>query len=511
MLPFNGYSVPDLLALMVTAPLAVIFHIIYWGFGRRTVDLLFANWITCVAGVCVIMFLEDNVVPRGISAEQVPGAADLTLRLYRVAYAIGLLGMVTELHFVFRYCGVKWATARCMGLLYAVCFAAMPVIWTPWFITALARPIDPWASWYNANPCMPVCGPLVFVVLAAWIATQVLSLAVLWRSRHGAQQAGVTGALGEIMLVCLAFIVMGMGGLVDMLMALSGYAGVALLPLASLVMSAFVSIALVREKIAAQKERDRLEHELAIAADIQGRLPPKEEPAVAGFELVGWIRQAGAAGGDTYDFLQLRKGRWLIMLADASGHGLGPALFVAETRALVRALASQTADPSRILLAAADLIGKDLPDGKFVTCFVGVLDPAEATLAYASAGQGPIFFYSHQEDKLQMEDATTFPLMNVDGLKFSSGLRHHRFEPGDFMVLTSDGFYEAPNAGDEQFGLPRLLRAFQGARRLGASDILAQARQLLGTFVGGCAQSDDLTIVVLRKAAGIPLGAGQDS
>lgn len=283
---------------------------------------------------------------------------------------------------------------------------------------------------------------------------------------------------------------------------LFGYAGCAVTPISSMVMAVTISVALVRERVEGEKEKQRLQEEFRIAGEIQSGLLPEEEPDIAGFQLAGWSQAAEMAGGDTYDFLQLPGGQWLVALADASGHGMGPALIADGTRGMLRALAMRSEDAAGILTQLGELLAHDLPECHFVTCFVGLLNPASAILSYASAGQGPIVFYDASSDELQIEDATGPPLLADRVLNFLDtrpAVRQHHFEPGSFLAVMSDGFYEARNLHGEQFGVQRFVRALYQCKDTSTGEMIDCVQNAVETFTTPAKQMDDMTMVVLKK------------
>src|SRR5262249_54848620 len=132
--------------------------------------------------------------------------------------------------------------------------------------------------------------------------------------------------------------------------------------------------------------KKRMQRDLDIARTIQQGDLPKTNPQIEGFDLAGGNRPADGTGGDSYDFHVLDRGKVGILVADATGHGIGPALVISECRALVRALTGlHEEDVERTLLRVSRLIEGDLPSGHFVTAFLGVLDPGARRLVYASA------------------------------------------------------------------------------------------------------------------------------
>jgi phosphoserine phosphatase len=299
----------------------------------------------------------------------------------------------------------------------------------------------------------------------------------------------------------MAILVEGAGGLAATVGGFLNYAGASIFPAACVAASVLVAAALFRERVWSEQAKQRMDHELALASRIQQDLLPAGNPSVAGFDLAGWSRPSAQVGGDTYDFASLSDGRWMIALADASGHGIGPALIMCQTHATLRALAAASADPVEILRKACELLGRGLPEGRFVTCFLGVLDPPAAAILYASAGHGPIIFYDRQADRFDLQNASQppLPLAFPDGLAGTSNLPRRPFAAGDMLVLASDGFWESTDRSGGMFGMPRLLEVLRRARDLGAAEIIDQARQDIERFTAPHKPADDLTMVVIRK------------
>lgn len=502
MLRFNIYSVHDLLGSVVILPLALIFYVGYFAFGRRRIDILFANLLAFIAAYCLVLFLEDNVIEQGKGPSSVESASAQTLLLFRINYAIGVMFLITQVHFVACYCQFRCGWKGAPIVLYAIALLALPLLWTSWCLTERREPTPGPAGWHCVVPWMPEPGPLAYALGVLVLAVPVLCLILLSRRAPGRADRGVGGALSQISLVRIGFIAVLITSVIDMTQGLSGYGGFAVTPISSMVMAVTVSVALVRERIADAKEKHRLHEELRIAGEIQIGLLPEEEPDIAGFQLAGWSQAAEMAGGDTYDFLQLPGGQWLVALADASGHGMGPALIADGTRAMLRALAMRSDDAAGILTQLGELLAHDLPESHFVTCFVGLLDPASAILSYASAGQGPIVFYDASSEEPQIENATGPPLLADQVLNFLGtrpAVRQHHFEPGSFLAVMSDGFYEARNLHGEQFGVPRLVRALYQSKDTSAGEMIDCVQNALETFTALAKQMDDRTMVVLKK------------
>ena len=245
-------------------------------------------------------------------------------------------------------------------------------------------------------------------------------------------------------------------------------------------------------------KKQEMERAMKIARDIQTGLLPAGPPTIEGFDVAGFSHPADDTGGDTYDFLELPDGRWLLVVADASGHGIGPALVIAETRAMLRAIALHGGDVTTLLATTNTLLERDL-EGRFVTCFLGLLDPVSASLSYGSAGHGPLLFYDRRKDEFTQASATGLPLGIVGQADYSNVITRP-LAPGDLAVITTDGFFEAENpAGNEMFGVGRMTCLLRRDRDLPAATMIANLRQAVTDFTQLTRQADDLTAIVVRK------------
>lgn len=244
-------------------------------------------------------------------------------------------------------------------------------------------------------------------------------------------------------------------------------------------------------------EKLKMERSMRIARDIQQGLLPDGPPELSGYEVAGFNRPADETGGDTYDWLALPDGRQLVTVADASGHGVGPALVIAQARAMIRALAAGGASAADVLAGANRLLSDDL-DGRFVTCFLAVLG-ADGALSWASAGHGPILFHDRAADEWEQHQATAVPLGIAPEADFSE-CRSRQLAPGDLLVVTSDGFFEAMATSGEEFGIDRMTDLLRRDRDRPPAEMIANLYAAVREFTSGKEQADDLTAVVIRRS-----------
>lgn len=260
-----------------------------------------------------------------------------------------------------------------------------------------------------------------------------------------------------------------------------------------------VGVALQRQLLLEQfAEKQRIEHDLGIARNIQQALIPEAPPDAAGFDIAGWNKPADETGGDCYDFLTLDRGEIAVTIADATGHGIGPALVIAECRALLRACASLTDSLPRIVKLVNNLLCNDLPDNRFVTAFFGLLRPAESRLSFVSAGHGPIVFFNAEHGTFESLPINGVPFGILEGVEYDDPIEV-AFRAGDMLLLFTDGFFEATNAQREQFGMNRVQQIIAAQRSATASELIERIYAEVVAFSGGAPQADDLTAVIIRK------------
>lgn len=265
----------------------------------------------------------------------------------------------------------------------------------------------------------------------------------------------------------------------------------------ALALAAQAGVAIDRGRLIEEyAEKQRMSRDLELARGIQMALFPKKNPEIAGWEIAGWNKSADETGGDCFDFFSLADGRMAIFLADATGHGIGSALIIAQARAALRAVLTSTQDLSQVTAAVNRLLATDLSDDRFVTAFIGILDPKAHKLDYISAGQGPLLFVSAAG--CDTRGANGLPLAVMEDIEFNR-IGTYRFEPGDTLVLLTDGFYESTNRADEQFGEQRVADLVRDGTKSTLTEIINKMHESVLQFVQGLPQGDDLTAVLVRR------------
>ncbi|HUP18046.1 MAG TPA: SpoIIE family protein phosphatase [Acidimicrobiia bacterium] len=266
--------------------------------------------------------------------------------------------------------------------------------------------------------------------------------------------------------------------------------------LASQVAPAIRVAQLVRQQEAEAKERERFEQELRVASLIQQTLLPKELPHLAGWEIEAYYQSARAVGGDIYDFIPLQDGRMGLVIGDVTDKGVPAALVMATTRTTLRTMATQSYDPGEVLARANESLVPVIPPAMFVTCFYGVLNPATGDIVFANAGHN--LPYVRTSGGVVEMRATGMPLGLMPGMKYE--VAHARLNPGETVLLTSDGIVESHDRAGAMFGFPRLIDLV--TRHEGGQDLISIILDQLDLFRGEDAeQEDDVTMVTIKRTS----------
>ncbi len=255
---------------------------------------------------------------------------------------------------------------------------------------------------------------------------------------------------------------------------------------------------LVREQATEAAERERLAQELRVATLIQQQFLPRQLPQLPQWQVAAFYGPARAVGGDFYDFVEMPDGRIGIAVGDVTDKGVPAALVMARTHSILRAEASRSSSPGEILSRANDLLVPEMPARMFVTCLFAVLDPTTGRIVLANAGHNLPFIRSG-DDVTELR-ATGMPLGLLPGLRYDE--TEGVIAPDSNVLLYSDGLIEAHDDDREMFGFDRLREAlrFNDA----GSDLLDRLLETLHAFTGPeHEQEDDITLVTLRRSAGV--------
>jgi sigma-B regulation protein RsbU (phosphoserine phosphatase) len=252
-------------------------------------------------------------------------------------------------------------------------------------------------------------------------------------------------------------------------------------------------------------ESNRVEHELDAtelqqAHDIQRGFLPKEIPQLPEFAIAGAWEPAREVGGDYYDVIRLSKDRLAICIADVAGKGVSAALLMANVQAAVRAFASENILPSRVVAQINSVLYTNTAPEKFVTLFYGVLDARTRTLQYTNAGHPrPLIIHSSGKTT-RLENGGALLGVFFDWAYEDSVVE---LEPGDLLLLFTDGITEAAAPGGEEFGEERLIAAATIPNERTLEDLQSHVLSEVKDFCQS-QLSDDATLLMIAAAVATP-------
>lgn len=224
---------------------------------------------------------------------------------------------------------------------------------------------------------------------------------------------------------------------------------------------------------------------------------PDVMPDVPGYELFGQFLPADQAGGDMFDLVVL-DGRLFVLMGDATGHGFGPALSATQMQAMLRVAFRCGADLGQAYRHVNNQLAEDLPDDRFLTAFMGFLDPVTHDLDYFSGGQGPLLHFHVADQLCEWRQPTHFPVGIMEMDDFGSPARL-QLQPGDVLALLSDGVYEYVNDQGAEFGQDRVERWILDHHHLSTAELARQLMLAATQFGEGADQADDITIVLIKR------------
>ncbi len=243
-------------------------------------------------------------------------------------------------------------------------------------------------------------------------------------------------------------------------------------------------------------EKQRIEEQILMARDVQTQLLPHEAPVIDGYEIDGICIPCHQLGGDYFDYIPIQDRAWGFVVADVSGKGISAALIMSAFRALLRANMQQNPDPSFI----GDVLNRQLPESSrksdFVTASYGVLTPETGEFLYSNFGNTPPVLI--RADGSTEELITGGPVLGVfqsAGYSKAAVL----LNPGDMVMLYTDGVIECLDREENQYGFERLLDITRQTRHLAPWEIIHAIIRSTREFTGNEAYTDDFTVMILRR------------
>jgi sigma-B regulation protein RsbU (phosphoserine phosphatase) len=267
-------------------------------------------------------------------------------------------------------------------------------------------------------------------------------------------------------------------------------------------------VAIIIEKVMLHEqliEKKRLEGQLEVARQVQLELLPANDPILSGFDISAYNFPTEEVSGDYYDWVRIHDDQIGIVIADVAGKGVPAALLMAFLRASLRAATHIGYAPQISMSKVNYLLWESIERNQFVTAFYGILDATNRTLAYANAGHNPPLL-------LKADGKADFLTQGAVPLGMFRETRYHEYyltiEPGDVLVLYTDGVTESVNAHEVEFGRERLLRSVKAARNLTAREMISAIKKDISDWTDGLGSNDDVTIFVIKA---LPTETGEES
>lgn len=243
-------------------------------------------------------------------------------------------------------------------------------------------------------------------------------------------------------------------------------------------------------------ERERMEHELQLATEIQQRFQPSAMPTVEGYEFQGISFSCYEIGGDYYDFIPRHDGKMFIALGDVSGKGTAAALLMSSLHAAIHAQAAAKSTLAETVTAVNQYLAENTPANRFVTLFIAELDPATGILHYINAGHNPPLLVQRDGQVKQLASGG-FPLGILPMAQYDVG--EIKLEESETLLVYSDGVSEANNLRGEEFGMARLEEVVKKNMKSSASSLRDKVESALSAFTQTAPANDDITLVIVKR------------
>src|SRR3989441_6793325 len=257
-------------------------------------------------------------------------------------------------------------------------------------------------------------------------------------------------------------------------------------------------VAIIIEKVMLHDqliEKQRLETQLEVARQVQLELLPAHDPQIDGFDISAYNFPTEEVSGDYYDWVRIYDDQIGIVIADVSGKGVPAALLMAFLRASLRAATHIGYSPHISMAKVNYLLWESIERNQFITAFYGILDVTNKTLTYTNAGHNPPIMLD-KDGNYRFIEKGSLPL------GMFRDTRYHEYylttEPGEILVLYTDGLTEAHNARGEEFGRDRLAEAVKANRQLGARELIAAVQKQVIDWTEGIGATDDITFFVIK-------------
>jgi sigma-B regulation protein RsbU (phosphoserine phosphatase) len=235
--------------------------------------------------------------------------------------------------------------------------------------------------------------------------------------------------------------------------------------------------------------------------EVQQNLLPRSAPAIAGLDICGKSIFCDETGGDYYDFLEVGKpedGRIGLAVGDVSDHGIPSALLMTTARALIRQRCTKFGNPERLVSEVNRQLAEDVRDsGRFMTLFYAELDHKNKFMHWLNAGHEPAVIYSPETDSFkELSGKGSLPLGVSEDVEYKA--IRQKIDPGQVVVIATDGIWEARNSEDRMFGKERFHEIIRKKAQASAAEIQQAVFNAVNRFRHGIRSEDDMTLVIVK-------------
>ncbi len=242
-------------------------------------------------------------------------------------------------------------------------------------------------------------------------------------------------------------------------------------------------------------EKERLEREMALARGIQHSLLPETTPVIPGFDIAVMNEPCFEVGGDYYDFLSLGPNTLLVVVADVEGKGISSAMVMSNLQATLRALVLHLHSLNDIAESVNKMILHDTRGEKYMTMFMGLIDTRRRAIHYINCGHVPPVIFRPGAESIQLvEGGMVIGLF--ENIQFDRG--HVKFQPGDILLLCTDGITEAMDVQSEEFGMDRVVKSVNAAQEDKAREIVLKICDDVNKFSKGGTHMDDKVMLAIK-------------
>ena len=253
----------------------------------------------------------------------------------------------------------------------------------------------------------------------------------------------------------------------------------------------------ITERKRTEKELKENQEQFRVAREIQQHLFPTGPPEIPGFDIAGVSQPAEAMGGDYFDYLSMSRECLGLVVGDVTGHGVGPALLMAEARAYLRLLAKDSDNSGEIMTRANAALALDVGTERFVTLLLVQIDPSARIITYVNAGHPSGYIFAASGEIRATLKRTSLPL-GIRADTVYTAAPPIALAPGEIVVLLTDGFEEAVAPDDRVFGIERVFNIVREHREEPAQAIVEALCSAVHTFLQETPQADDVTVIVAK-------------